>query len=183
MTDGLKEAVKAAAQRTDVAAAVGEVYAQVQAEIDQRKPRCERSGRCCRFEEYGHRLYVTTIELAAFVAREGEAPAEPDHDSPVGRLGRSLALPLAETRAWDGTGCPFQQARLCTVHPIRPFGCRIFFCDPTSTDSQNDAYEHFHARIKALHESLNVPYFYVEWRRALAELGLAAPVSGGRTSF
>ena len=103
------------------------------------------SGRCCRFEEYGHRLYVTTLELAAFVAAMGER----------------------SDGAWDGTGCPYQRSKLCTVHAIRPFGCRMFFCDATSTQWQNDAYERFHARLKALHAELNVPYFYVEWRAAL----------------
>lgn len=158
----LKQAVAAAADREEVVRAVREVYAEIQAAVDERKPPCEMSGRCCRFEEYGHRLYVTTIELAAFVATHSGTPAP----------------------AWDGTGCPFQQARLCTVHTIRPFGCRIFFCDPTSTEWQNQAYERFHAQLKDLHERLNVPYFYVEWRQALVELGLArTALSGAESSF
>ncbi|HWE94497.1 MAG TPA: hypothetical protein VG269_11085, partial [Tepidisphaeraceae bacterium] len=82
---------------------------------------------------------------------------------------------LGERRSqtgWDGKGCPFQRLKLCTVHAIRPFGCRMFFCDATSTQWQNDAYERFHAELKQLHERLEVPYFYVEWRQALRELGL-----------
>jgi Fe-S-cluster containining protein len=67
----------------------------------------------------------------------------------------------------DPAGCPFQSDKLCTVHAIRPFGCRIFFCDATTTDWQNQMYEQFHARLKRLHEELNVPYFYIEWREAL----------------
>jgi Fe-S-cluster containining protein len=110
---------------------------------------CVVSGRCCRFEEFGHRLFVTTLELARFV-----------HD--VG----SIAVP----DAWDGTGCPFQKAKLCTVHAIRPFGCRMFFCDATSTEWQNAAYERFHADLKRLHEQFEVPYFYLEWRQALRAL-------------
>jgi hypothetical protein len=58
------------------------------------------------------------------------------------------------------------------VHPIRPFGCRIFFCDATATEWQNEQYERFHARIKRLHEELAIPYFYVEWRLALRSLDL-----------
>lgn len=130
--------------------AVDALYADVQAEIDRRRPLCVISGRCCRFEEFGHRLYVTTLELARFVA--GLDPVPPRAD-------------------WDGTGCPFQRAKLCTVHSIRPFGCRMFFCDATSTDWQNEAYEQFHCDLKALHDRLNVPYFYVEWREALRLLG------------
>ena len=151
MDETLRNAVATAAGRLDVGPAVDVVYRAVQGEIDARRPACAVSGRCCRFEEYGHRLYVTTLELAAFVAALGER----------------------SDGAWDGTGCPYQRSKLCTVHAIRPFGCRMFFCDATSTQWQNDAYERFHARLKALHAELNVPYFYVEWRAALRALGLA----------
>src|SRR5688572_18879813 len=169
MTDGLRDAVNAAAQRPEVAAGIEALYADVQAAIDERRPRCDASGRCCRFEEYGHRLYVTTAELAAF------ATQLPVVSCQLAVKDRGLAVLATGNSqlATSSPGCPFQQAKLCTVHPIRPFGCRIFFCDPTSTDWQNDAYERFHARLKDLHRELNVPYFYVEWRRALGELGLA----------
>jgi Fe-S-cluster containining protein len=150
----LNQAVRAAGARPKVLAAIRELYADVQAEIDRRRPVCVISGRCCRFEEFGHRLFVTTVELAAFVQDLG-------------------ALRRDDRAAWDGTGCPFQSGKLCVVHAIRPFGCRVFFCDATSTDWQNRTYEHFHARLKRLHEELGVPYFYVEWRQALRALGLA----------
>lgn len=153
MEHDLKSAVRDAARRAVVRNAVDALYRSVQAEIDQRRPLCVISGRCCRFEEFGHRLYVTTLELARFV-----------HDLD--------AAPPVEN--WDGAGCPFQRAKLCTVHPIRPFGCRMFFCDATSTEWQNAAYERFHAALKQLHERLDVPYLYVEWRQALAMLGIAS---------
>ena len=143
--------VIAASKRPEALNAVGELYAAIQAEIDRRRPLCVISGRCCRFEEFGHRLYVTTLELARFVHGLNPLPRRQD---------------------WDGTGCPFQRAKLCTVHSIRPFGCRMFFCDATSTEWQNAAYERFHAELKQLHERLNIPYFYVEWRQALRELQL-----------
>jgi hypothetical protein len=50
----------------------------------------------------------------------------------------------------------------------------MFFCDATSTQWQNQAYEQFHARLQALHGELDVPYRYVEWRAALAMLGIVA---------
>jgi Fe-S-cluster containining protein len=158
MDEAFRQLVLDAAGREDVRAAVGRVYADLQGEVDRRRPVCVASGRCCRFEEFGHRLFVTTMELAAFV--HGLPEADPRGAS------RSPASP------WDGTGCPFQVRKLCGVHAIRPFGCRMFFCDATSTDWQNQAYEHFHARLKALHEELSVPYRYVEWRAALEMLGI-----------
>jgi Fe-S-cluster containining protein len=146
--DLLRDAVTTARKKSDALAAIEAIYADVQAAIDLRKPRCDASGRCCRFESFGHRLFVTTLELAAFVERAGEP---------------NLA-------GWDGTGCPYQVNKLCSVHTLRPFGCRIFFCDPTADDWQQDQYEQFHLRLKQLHESAGVPYLYVEWREALRAL-------------
>jgi Fe-S-cluster containining protein len=143
----IRDAVQRAAGRAEVRAAVHRVYDNLAAEISRRRPVCEMSGRCCRFEEYGHRLYVTTMELAAFA-----------YDT------RETANTM---QSWNGVGCPFQSGKLCGVHAIRPFGCRIFFCDPTAGQWQNEQYEHFHATLKRLHESLGVPYFYLEWRQAL----------------
>jgi Fe-S-cluster containining protein len=162
--EALRQAVMEAAGRLDVREAVGGLYDDVRREIDRRRPVCAVSGRCCRFEEFGHRLFVTTAELATFVhGLKNEQKPE-----------RRLAVV-----AWDGAGCPFQSNKLCGVHAIRPFGCRMFFCDATSTQWQNEAYEQFHARLKRLHEDLGVPYFYVEWRQALRALEL----SGTRASF
>src|SRR5688572_28172809 len=123
--DDLAQNVRTAAARPEVRALVTELYAAVHREIDARRPRCDLSGRCCRFEEFGHRLYVTTMELAAFA-----------HELEQARSARQLPA----VGPWDGTGCAFQRGRLCGVHPIRPFGCRMFFCDPTATDWQNQLY-------------------------------------------
>ncbi|HZN63683.1 MAG TPA: hypothetical protein VFB66_00155 [Tepidisphaeraceae bacterium] len=165
MDASFEQHVRAAAERPVVLAAVGRVYSDLQDRIEERRPVCVASGRCCKFEAFGHRLYVTTLELAAFVHGLGHQP-QPRRNP--------LSLPLA----WDGTGCPFQSQRLCTVHPIRPFGCRVFFCDSSAGQWQNDVYEQFHTRLKRLHEELEVPYVYVEWRDALRRLGLADVVAG-----
>ena len=163
--DELGQIVRAAAGRADVLEAVRGLYADVQREVDARRPVCEMSGRCCRFDEYAHRLYVTTIELAAFVHA----------------LDQARALPA---EGWDGTGCPFQASKLCGVHPFRPFGCRMYFCDATSTEWQNQAYERFHRELKGLHDTLGVPYAYVEWRQALRAIGAAPerPERGSQAS-
>ena len=147
--DHLRDVVTAAAGRADVAAAVGEVYATVAAAVDARRPACSASGECCHFDAYGHDLFVTPLELAAFVGQ------------------------LRATPASQPGGCPFQAGQLCGVHAIRPFGCRLFYCDPTATDWQHEMYERLHAELRQLHERLGVDYLYVEWRRALAALGLS----------
>jgi Fe-S-cluster containining protein len=152
----LSKSVLNAFWRPAARAAVKDLYASLEAEIAQKRPRCEMSGRCCNFDEYGHRLYVTTLELAVFLY---------DYlDRPLIQLRQ-----LAEN--WDGQTCPFQKGKLCSVHTMRPMGCRLFFCDPSSNQWQNDQYEQFHCQLKRLHEVLIVPYFYVEWRTALSMLG------------
>ncbi len=148
----LRDAVVRASSRADVRDAVANVYVALQDQIDLRRPVCNTSGRCCRFDEFGHRLFVTTMELATFL-----------HDI-------AAAAPAALEKPQAADGCPFQQGKLCTVHAVRPFGCRVFFCDETSTDWQRRQYESFHAELKRLHERLAVPYFYVEWREALRAL-------------
>ena len=174
MRDELRDAVSAAAVRAEVCCSVADVYATLADAIDIRRPICKTSGRCCRFEEFGHRLYVSTMELAKFVAdRRLSENARPLKTEIAG----DRALPLfdqakmqagASAAGSDKPGCPFQVDGLCGVHGIRPFGCRIFFCDETSTVWQNEVYEHLHGRLRKLHEELEVPYFYVEWRFALS---------------
>jgi Fe-S-cluster containining protein len=159
----LREAVRDASGRADVRLAVGAIYEHLQDAIDLRKPICNTSGRCCRFDEYGHRLFVTTMELATFVS-DLPAPIK----SPATPSREQTAPPISKTQS----ACPFQIQNLCTAHKIRPFGCRVFFCDPTATDWQTQQYERLHGHLKRLHDELNVPYFYVEWRQALAALGI-----------
>lgn len=154
----LRAAIALARAHPLLLSAVRSLYADVQHEIDLRKPRCDASGRCCNFEKFGHRLFVTTLELAAFLDELAAHPESSTDPSPI----RHLALDIRHSPT-----CPFQLDRLCSVHTIRPFGCRIFFCDPTATDWQHDQYETFHLRLRQLHTDLNVPYLYVEWREGL----------------
>ncbi len=51
-------------------------------------------------------------------------------------------------------------------------GCRIFFCDPAMRDWQGPMTEEYLARVRLLHERLQVPYAYVEWLAALGAVGL-----------
>lgn len=133
--------------------ALNSIYAEIATRISQIGPVCEMSGRCCRFDEYGHRLYVTTAELAAFIATARQRPV------PADLLARD-----------DDAGCRFQHNRLCAVHQIRPLGCRMFYCDPRTEPELQALFEEYHARVKRLHEQFDVPYYYMEWRTALAAI-------------
>jgi len=168
----LARAVRDASERLDVSESIARVYEDLQQQIDRRKPVCDASGACCHFDAYGHRLYVTTLELAAFVAGyRAKQLSDARRVNTTRPDGRSLSNLILRASS-DPGGCTFQVDGLCGVHDIRPFGCRIFFCDPTAAQWQQDAYELFHARLKQEHARLGVPYFYVEWRQALTTLDL-----------
>ena len=162
----LHHAVMAMQGRADIIAAVEALYGSFQKDLDARKPRCDRSGRCCNFEKYDHRLFVTTAELIAFTstieAGEGFSSSSNQFDA-----ARST-VPLPDA-------CMFQVDLSCSVHEARPLGCRIFFCDSTSSDWQHQHYESLHKSIRSLHDRFDIPYFYVEWRDALRTLGVSTP--------
>ncbi len=159
-----------AAGRSAVAAAVGEILARADADIAARKPVCNSSGRCCHFEEYGHRLYVTAAELAFFAEAIGAPPAQGHSKEPGRPPAKSLPLPLFQPNGSVAAGCPFQVEGLCTARTARPLGCRIYFCDANAQSWQGEVYERYHGELRALHERLGLPYAYTEWRNALAQL-------------
>jgi Fe-S-cluster containining protein len=153
----LIKALEQPIDRPTLARRIHAIYDAFEIERAQRKPRCDQSGRCCRFEVFGHRLFVSTLELKLFESEVVGAQIERESDRPM---------------PWDGLGCPYQVGGLCSVHAARPFGCRVYFCDVSSTDWQHQQYERFHAMIKSLHDELGIEYFYVEWREGLALLGV-----------
>lgn len=136
--------------RPDVCAGLEEIYTDTARRITERGPACWASGRCCNFARTGHLLYVTGLEAAYTVSR--------------------LTTPITASdveRARDAGGCPFQSANLCGVHPIRPLGCRVYFCDRFAQEWQRELCEEELARIKDLHRCHGVEYRYAEWRSLL----------------
>jgi Fe-S-cluster containining protein len=143
---------RAAAGRPEVDAALRNLWADLEARVQAHGALCAASGRCCRFDRYGHRLYATGLEIAWLLA----------HLPP----GQQTAWPARLTPRGD---CPFQNRLRCAVHPNRALGCRIFFCRPDTQDWQHEVYEEFLAALRRLHERFDLPYRYLEWRAGLAE--------------
>lgn len=160
----LISAWRTAAADPAVAAALDGLYADVAAQVRARGPVCWASGRCCNFTRTGHLLYATGLETAHTLARL--QPQPPTSHPPL------TTLTIADARARGG--CPFQSANLCGIHPIRPLGCRIYFCDRSAQDWQQDLYEHALARLRAIHDDRAIPYRYAEWR-SLLDLFAANP--------
>jgi len=170
MADGWA-AIHHAAARSDLDAALRAFYADLDAEVARGDARCDQSGRCCHFDAFGHRLYVTALEVAWFVRRAGSQVS-----SLKPQDARNVALPQLETPTFS-PACPYQQNNRCTTHTIRPMGCRVFFCQRGTEAWQHDLYERFLDRLKTLHTDHGVPYRYVEWRAGLAEALATAPPS------
>lgn len=91
----------------DVRQLVLRVYDAVDDAVASAGPRCDASGRCCRFTEFGHTLFVSHFEAEILLL------TAPPYLKPV-----------------SADGCPFQVGGLCTAREQRPLGCRIYFCDP-----------------------------------------------------
>ena len=132
--------------------AIERIYEDLDAAVAERNPTCWISGRCCDFDAFGHRLYVTGLEIA-WVLRRVDALDSVQTSKPG-----SANAP-----------CVYQKEKLCTIHKVRPLGCRLFFCQEGTQDWQQELYEQFMQGIRRLHEAHDLPYQYMEWRVGLSE--------------
>ena len=164
MNDSAWSAWFEAIRHPEMDAALRDIYAQVDAAVALRQPRCDASGRCCRFNSYDHLLYVTGLEVAWFLAKSASLPVNPDFVAEAG----AVRLPVFSPRAWPDS-CRWQVDGLCSAHLIRPLGCRIYFCEKGTEDWQHTTYERFQDELKRLHEAEGIPYAYMEWRGAVEE--------------
>src|SRR5437870_7838098 len=114
-----------------------ELYKEVDNEVAAAGPVCIASGRCCRFKEYGHTLFVSNLEAEVLLA------AAPEYDKPV-----------------SSDFCPFQKENLCTAREPRPLGCRIYYCDPTYQNTGQDLSEKYLRQLKVLAQENDLPWHY-----------------------
>jgi Fe-S-cluster containining protein len=123
------------------------LYAEVDREVAEAGPVCIASGRCCRFKEYGHVLFLSNLEAEVLLA------AAPPYD------------PASVTSDF----CPFQKGNLCTAREPRPLGCRVYFCDPGYQEKCNEISEKYLRKIKELADEHGVDYRYAPLHRFLTE--------------
>jgi hypothetical protein len=108
------------------------------ADIARAAPICELSGKCCRFKEYGHTLFLSRPE-AEWLLESG----------------------LPENATIDEAGCPFQIGGLCTARERRPLGCRVYYCDPRYAGVGETLSERYLARLKQLHDETGTAWQYL----------------------
>jgi len=135
---------------------VFQIYAEAERDIAAAGPVCVASGRCCRFKEYGHTLFISNLE------------AEVLHDG---------APPFEQPTSTDF--CPFQKEKLCTARAHRPLGCRVYYCDPAYQETGNQITEKYLGRLKELAEAEGIPWKYAPLHHFLNDQSAVATAAGG----
>ncbi|MCH2571528.1 MAG: hypothetical protein MK103_09180 [Planctomycetes bacterium] len=123
--------------RTPLHQELVQLYSDLECDIQKAGPICELSGRCCRFDEYGHTLFLSNIEAELF-----------------------FSCPPKQAIAEDENRCPYQEGTLCTARENRPLGCRIFFCDPSYQQKASELSEEYLGRLKSLATQYDEPWQY-----------------------
>ena len=123
-----------------------EIYRQVDAEVAAFGPRCDASGRCCRFKEWGHTLFLSQFEAEVLL------DSAPGYEKPV-----------------SSDFCPFQKGNLCTAREPRPLGCRVYFCDPTYQEEGARITEKYLHELKNLANELDADWRYAPLHKFLNE--------------
>src|SRR3954468_2670184 len=111
----------------DLRSRVVAIYAEADTAVASFGPKCDASGRCCRFKEYGHTLFISNLEAEVLLE------SAPPYRTPV-----------------SGDFCPFQVEGLCTAREPRPLGCRVYFCDPSYQETGNEITETHLRKLKEL---------------------------------
>jgi len=138
----------------DCLIAVQKVYRTIDNSIAGANPICDNCGNCCDFDRFGHRLYVTTLEMLYFFKA----------------LTTNKANAQLLKKEFHGK-CPFRLRQGCIMRDYRPSGCRIFFCRDLPTEFQNEITEHSLFSLKILHEQFSSVYYYTDllnWLKLLA---------------
>ncbi len=129
------------------AAKVAEIYNWLDSQIRQNASlagQCNICGKCCDFDAFDHRLFVTTAELMYLSANIG----------------------AENIRPMTGSKCPYNINGKCTVYQYRFAGCRIFCCK-ADKNFQSSLSESALEKFKSLCEEFDVPYHYTDLPTAL----------------
>jgi hypothetical protein len=124
-----------------------QLYAEVDRDVAAAGPVCVASGRCCRFKEFGHVLYLSSLEAEVLLH------SAPPYETPV-----------------SPEFCPFQKGNLCTAREPRPLGCRVYYCDPNYQETGGRITETYLHRLKLLAEEEGVPWLYAPLHHFLSEM-------------
>lgn len=132
---------------------VAEIYKEIDERMNNHRRlagACGACGKCCDFESFGHKLFVTPPELIYLSAK----------------LHSENLKPMKTGR------CPYQTNDKCTIYKFRFAGCRIFCCKG-DTDFQSELSENVLTKFKVICEQFQIPYRYTDLTTALNSFGAA----------
>jgi len=135
-----------------------ELYQAVDREVAAAGPACIASGRCCRFKEYGHVLFISNLEADVLLA------SAPPFEQPV-----------------SADFCPFQKENLCAAREPRPLGCRVYYCDPNYQETGNRITEKYLHRLKELAQENGVDWRYAPLHNFLNAANREPPATDARS--
>jgi len=134
--------------KTELNDRVRDIYRQIEESLNsapEAAGKCHACGKCCNFESYDHRLYITPPELQYLAFHIG----------------------AENIRKMNNGVCPYNEKGKCTVYEYRFASCRIFCCTG-DREFQSQLTESTLVQLKHLCEDLAVPYKYMELSTALS---------------
>ncbi|MHC4214911.1 MAG: YkgJ family cysteine cluster protein [Planctomycetota bacterium] len=108
---------------------------------------CNACGKCCDFETFDHRLYITTPELIYLTEKIGKKNIRP------------MKTP----------GCPYNIDGKCNIYNHRFTACRIFACS-ADPDFQSQLTESTLKQLKEICKKFKIDYKYTDLKTALNDL-------------
>jgi hypothetical protein len=113
-----------------------ELFRELDAELASRGWACRGCSACCRFGEFGHALFLSSLEADLLIGDD-----VPEH-------------------AEEGT-CVFLVDGRCSRRGRRALGCRTFYCAEAGKGEIESLTEHYTKRLKELHERSGTPWCYM----------------------
>ena len=123
---------------------VREVYDWLAEQIKGRSEsagQCRQCGKCCAFDDYDHRLFVTTPEVIYLKAKLG----------------------VENLKEMVSGVCRYNARGKCTVYRHRFAGCRIFCCSGDK-DFQGELVEKAIKKFKKICDKYGIEYRYGDLR-------------------
>ncbi|MBU1259883.1 MAG: hypothetical protein KKE31_03280 [Planctomycetes bacterium] len=163
---------------------VAQIYAWLDENIKNLDLNCSACGKCCNFDSFGHKLFITTPELLYFYENvkplrkmTGQScpyleDGTPPHQFTLRqtnlkeslKLNRSASKIFSQSANWCGGKC--------TARNFRFAACRIFFCK-ADIEKINKLSEQTIEKFKALCDEFDLPYRYVDLATALNKFDLS----------
>ena len=125
-------------------AAIQQIYDFIDSQAATLENSCTACGKCCDFENYDHKLFVTSPELIYFADR----------------------IAPEKIKTMQNGICPYNENKKCTVYQNRFAGCRIFSCK-ADKDFQSTLTEKALSKLKSVCKDFQIPYRYLDLKTAL----------------